>query len=375
VKKTLSTLKFLIPSAVIVFSLAFFLVFSVQAATLAAVYIFMSRLKISLNGSSGQEVEMILAIDTASAVDSTDGASITIEFPDTEDTNWCRTAGALTVATVTSSAADLTGTNWEIDSGLPNDGTALAASCSQGGVGTPDTITISNVGDLSAGTTYGVQVSNGSAAGILGTDSTTGAHVLTLTVKEDGSPIDSKSFEIDLVNDDIVQVNATVAEIPSVDCSITGNTVNLGTLYPGGAYATGTNSISTSTSSSGYYWAAYGTGDSSTDAGLWNGTDLIPSGATATLDLTSASVDGFGITVEDPDDVGSAVVTTNFQDGTTGTFGTIDRLYSGAKLILYQNGSQTGAEGATITYGAKAASDDSAGSYVEYVYFVCGGYY
>jgi len=373
VKKILSKLKLLFPTLLLIISLSFVLITSVQAGTLAAVYVFMSRIKINLNGTSGQEVEMILAIDTASAIAS--GGTVTIEFPDTEDNFWCRTAGALTVTEVTSSEADLSGTNWEIDSGLPNSGSALTAACSIGGAGTVDTITISNVGALSAGTTYGVQVSNGSAAGVLGTDDTAGEHTLTISAREAGVPIDSKSFKIYLVTDDVVVVSATVSDIPSVVCNISSNSVNLGTLYAGGAYATGTHTISTSTTSSGYYWAVYGTGDGSTDAGLWNSTTLIPSGTTATLDLTNASVYGFGMTLSDPDAAEAATVTTNFVDTTAGTFGTIDRLYSGAKLVLYQNGTQVSTEESTITYGAKAQSAATSGSYTEYVYFVCGGYY
>jgi hypothetical protein len=373
VRKALSKLKFLIPSFALIVALSFFLITSVQAATLAAVYVFLSRIKVNLAGTAGNEVQMILAIDTASAVAS--GGTITIEFPDDEDTLWCRTAGALTVASVTESAVDLSGQNWDIDSGLPNSGTALAASCTQGGAGTVDTITISNVGALSAGTTYGVQISNGTAAGVLGTDDTAGEHILTISARESGVPIDSKSFKIYLVTDDVVIISATVSDIPSVVCNISSNSVNLGTLYAGGAYATGTHTISTSTTANGYYWAVYGTGDSSTDAGLWNGTTLIQSGATATLDLTSASISGFGMTLSDPDAAESATVTANFVDTTAGTFGTIDRLYSGAKMVLYQNGGQASAEQSTVTYGAKAQAAATSGSYTEYVYFVCGGYY
>lgn len=332
----------------------------------------MSRLKVNLDGTAGKTVEMILAIDTASAV--TTGGSITIEFPDTEDGMWCRTAGTLTVAAQTSSVADLTGTNWQIDAGLPTSGT-LAAACTKGSTGSVDTLTITNVGALTAGTTYGVKLSNGSSSGVLGTDDTAGEHIVTVTAKYSGTPVDSKSFKIYLVTDDVVVVTATVSDVPSVVCSISSNSVNLGTLYPGGTYATGTHTISTSTTSSGYYWAVYGTGDSSTDAGLYNGTTLIPSGTTATLDLTNASIYGFGMTFSDPDATDPATVTTNFVNTTAGTFGTIDRLYSGAKLVLYQNGTQGTTEQSTVTYGAKAQAAATSGTYNEYVYFICGGYY
>jgi hypothetical protein len=370
-KKIISFLRYVIPTTLLVLILSFLIVTATQAGTLSAVYVFLSRLKINLSGTGSEAVEMILAIDTSTSVAS--GSTIKIEFPDAEDTEWCRTAGALTVSGVTSSAVDLASSNWSIDEALPTSGT-LTATCTQGaGTGTVDTITISNVGALTAGTTYGVKISSG--AGILGTASTAEEHVLSISVNVGGVPVDSKSIKIYLVNDDTVVVTATVANIASVSCSISSNSINLGTLYPGGTYITGSHTIGTSTSSNGYYWAVYGKGNGSTDAGLWNGTTLIQSGPTETLNLASATVSGFGMTLSDPDDTDSATVTTNFKDTVPGLFGTIDRLYSGAKLVLYQNGPQSSPESSTVTYGAKAPSDATTGPYNESVYFICGGYY
>ena len=371
-KSLKTSIKIVVPTLFLILSTAFFIVFSAQAGTLAAVYIFMSRLKAGLDGSGANAVQFILAIDTATNIPT--AGTITIEFPDDEDTSWCRTAGALTVTAVAASAVDLTGTTWDIDSALPTSGT-LSAACTQGGAGTVDTITISGVGALTAGTTYGVQVA--SSIGVIGTNGTTGEHEVTVTAAS-GVTLDSKSFKIYLLGDDAVVITATVSDMPTVVCSISSNTVNLGTLYPGGAYATGGHTISTSTTSSGYYWAVYGTGDSSTDAGLYKSTattHLIPSGATATLDLTNATIYGFGLTLSDPDSTDPATVAPNFVDTTAGTFGTIDRLYSGAKLVLSQSGTQGSAENSTVTYGAKASSSAPAGTYTETVYWICGGYY
>jgi len=370
VKKIIGFLKYVIPTTLLVLILSFLIVTATQAGTLSAVYVFLSRLKINLNGTGAQAVEMVLAIDTSTSVAS--GSTIKIEFPDAEDTKWCRTAGALTVSGVTSSAVDLASSNWSIDAALPTSGT-LAATCTQGGTGTVDTIAISNVGALTAGTTYGVKISSGT--GIIGTDSAPGDHVLNISVNVNEMPVDSKSIKIHLVNDDTVVVTATVADIAYVHCSIESNSVSLGTLYPGGTYATGSHKIGTSTSSNGYYWAVYGTGNGSTDAGLWNGTTLIQSGPTVTLDLTSSTVYGFGITLSDPDGADSATVPINFANTPPGVFGTIDRLYSGAKLVLYQNDSQQSNEDSIVTYGAKAQPTATPGTYTEYVYFICGGYY
>lgn len=368
----LSALKYTIPTALVVLFFAFLIVSTTQAATLTAAYLFLSRIKTNLAGSTGQTVEMILAIDTATAIPS--GGTITIEFPDAEDTKWCRTAGDLTVASTASSVADPSGGNWQIDEGLPNSGGTLGATCSVGSGSTADKITITNVGALTAGTTYGVSIANN--IGTLGTDSTAGEHVITVSANQGGIPIDSKSFKIYLVADDVVVVSATVSDIPTVNCGISANSVNLGTLYAGGTYATGSHTISTSTTSNGYYWAVYGTGQGTTgDAGLWNGTTLIPSGPTDRLDLSSPSVYGFGLTLTDPDATDPATVAPNFVTTPVGTFGTIDRLFTGAKLVLSQSGTQSNVEPSTVTYGAKAQASATSGSYLEHVYFVCGGYY
>ena len=372
--KDLSTIfKIALPTLCIVVVASFFFVFSSQAASLTAAYIYFSRIQAGLNGTGSNAVQFILAVDPASSFAS--GGSIKIEFPDNGDTNWCRTAGALTVAGAATSQADLATTDWAIDASLPNSGTALAATCTQGsGASSVDTITITNVGALTAGTTYGVQVS--SNTGIIGTAAASGQQEITVTVTQ-GSTIDSKTFRISIIGNDQVVVTAQVSDAPSVNCTISTNTVNLGTLYPGGAYAIGSHTISTS-ATTGYYWAAYGAGDGSTDAGLYKSTattKLLPSGPGATINLATPGSEGFGLTVSDPDSAGGAVVAPNFVDSTAGTFGTLDRLYTGAKLLLSQNGVQSSAENATITYGARASTGAPAGTYQETVTFTCGGYY
>jgi len=224
-----------------------------KANALAATYFYLSRIQANINGSSAT-VEYVLAVDTSQTIPT--GGTVTITFPDNDDANWCRTAGALTVAGVASSIVDLSATNWAIDAVLPTTGT-LAASCTQGsGASSVDTITISNVDTLTAGTTYGVKLTNGTAAGVLGTDDTAGEHEISVETRN-GTTIDSGTFKVYLVSNDTVVVSATVSSVPSVSCTISTNSVNLGSLYPGGSYSTVTHEISTSTSTttSGYYWA------------------------------------------------------------------------------------------------------------------------
>ena len=185
-KKLINKLKYILPATLFVFLISFLIISSIQAATLSAAYLFLSRLKINLNGTAGQTVEMVLAIDTATAIPS--GGTVTIEFPDAEDAMWCRTAGALTVTSQASSAADQSGTNWSIDTAMPNSGTALSATCSQGSGSSVDKITIINVGALTAGTTYGVKLANNT--GLLGTATTVGEHVITVSANTGGIPVD-----------------------------------------------------------------------------------------------------------------------------------------------------------------------------------------
>ena len=357
-------------------SLLVFPSFKSNAGALSALYLYLSRIETNVAGST-ETLEIVLAIDTGQTIPT--AGTVTLSFPDADDGLWCRTAGALTVTGVASSAADETGTNWDIDAVLPTSGT-LAASCVKGsGTSSVDKITISNVGALTAGTTYGVKLANGSAAGVIGTDDTTGEHEVTVEAKS-GATIDSSTFKVYLIANDTVVVSATVSSVPSVNCSISSNTVNLGSLYPGGSYATGTHTITTSTSTttSGYYWAAYGEGDGSTDAGLYKSTattDLLASTGSTTVVLTGVDSEGFGMTLSDPDAAGAAVVVTDFSDASPGTFGALDRAPAGAQLILYQNATQSSGEASTVTYGARAASAAQAGSYQESVTFVCGGYY
>ncbi len=350
--------------------------FKSDAGSLTAAYMYLSRIKTDIDGSTAT-VEYVVALAPAQTIPT--GGTVTLYFQEDDDAYWCRTAGALTVEGVALSAADMSSTNWAIDSALPSSST-LSATCTQGSdASSVDTITISNVGELTAGTTYGVKITNGSTAGVIGTDDTAGEHNVTIEAKN-GTTIDSSTFKVYLIANDQVVVSATVASIPSVNCSISTNSIDLGSLYPGGSFSTGNHTIATSTSAttSGYYWAVYGEGDGSTDAGLYKSsatTYLLASTGSTTIDLTTPGGEGFGLVASDPDGAGTASITTDFSNGTPGVFGALDRGPAGAQLLLYQNGPETVSESSTITYGAKAGTSAVAGSYQETVTFSCGGYY
>lgn len=211
-KRGMSVLSSLSCLVMVFFIFVVFPTFDLRADALNAAYLFLSRIEVNVAGST-EKLEMILAIDTGQTIPS--GGTVTLYFPDADDTKWCRTAGALTVTAVSSSAVDLATTNWDIDTQLPTSGT-LAASCTQGtGASSVDTITISAVGTLTAGTTYGVKLANGTTAGVLGTDDTVGTHEVTIEAKN-GATIDSSTFRISLITNDTVVVSATVAEVPTI---------------------------------------------------------------------------------------------------------------------------------------------------------------
>lgn len=335
-----------------------------NAGTISNSYIYLD----DMAGGRTSGVQMIITVNPAQAFTSPD---LVITFPDSEDGDWCVTAGALVATGVDSSAID-NGGSTDIDAELPT-GSSLSADCTQGsGAGSYDTITISDIDALSSGTVYGVMIDD-SGAGVLGT-AAAGSHLVTVSIAE-GLTIDSITYGVYTVADDTVTVSATVAEANTVSCSLSATSVNLGTLFQGGAYSTASHTITASTSAgaAGYYWAVYGQGDGSTDAGLYKSTattDLLASTGSTTINLNTS--EGFGIAASQPS---GATVVSDFSDAVPGTFGAIDRAFAGARLVLYQASAETSGDTSTVTYGGRAGTAAETGSYSETVTWVCGGYY
>jgi len=367
-----------IPILVTTFATALFFfvlspVFKSEAGTLAETYLFLSRIQTNLDGTGANDVEMILAFHPSQAFYLADNAKVEIFFPMADSAEWCRSGGSLTALGVSDAAPDITGSvGYEVDitASLPG---ILSATCSQGdGATTVDTITITGVGDIVNTETYGVKISSGT--GVLGTSSTSGSRTVAVQVT-DNNNLDSKAFGIYLLTDDTVEVTATVAAAPTITCTINPVTVSLGTLYPGGGLVevVSNNQLSTSSTNSGYYWAAYGEGDG-TNAGLYNGsTHLIQSGSgTGTVDISSGGTEGFGITVTQPS---GAIVATDFLTGTPGVYGSLGATPAGARLILYKASETSPAQSASVYYAARAGSGAPSGLYTEYLTYVCGGYY
>jgi hypothetical protein len=359
------------------FFILLFPAFKSQGASLGETYLFLSRIKANLDGTGANDVEMILAFQPSQNFYEADNIVVTISFPMADNTTWCRTAGALTVAGVASAPPDITG-GVEIDAALPTEALGtLTATCSQGdGITTVDTITITKVGNLVNTNTYGVKLTNN--VGILGTSASSGSKTVTAQVS-DANNLDSKAFGVYLIAEDTVEVEATVSDAPTIGCTLDTTKITLGTLYPNGAMVevSSTDQISTSATGSGYYWAAYGEGDG-TDGGLYttSGTGyVIPSrtqaGGETTVDISAGGSEGFGITLTQP--LG-AVVPSDFATGTPGQYGAIGSGASEARLILYRS-SSTATQNSTVNYGARAGASAVAGIYTEYITYVCGGYY
>jgi len=342
--------------------------FKSEGGTLTETYLYLSRIKAGLDGTAGNEVEMILAFAPSQAF--TSPTTVEIFFsPGDSDVDlgaWCRVNGALTVTAVGSGAPDLAGSA-DIDTPLTG---SPSATCTQGASG--DYITISNVGSLVAGTTYGVKLENG--AGTLGTGNTAASTNTTAVQVTDADATDGIAFGVYLLADDTVEVTAQVSAAPTVDCTLTPTTVNMGVLYPGGVIVTQSvpAQLETGSTGYGYYWAAYGLGDT-VDAGLYysGGPYLIASSSTV-VDLSAGNSEGFGITVEPPT---GATVPANFQTGTPGQFGGLESGTDGARLILYRDSAAGTTETAGVNYGARASTLALGGTYYEYVTYVCGGYY
>lgn len=359
--------------ATVVFFFVLSPVFRSQAGALTESYLYLSRIQTNLNGASPNDIEMVLAFQPSQAFYLADSARVDIFFPMADNAQWCRTAGSLTATGVTSAAPDTPGAI-EITAALP--GTTLVAACTQGnGTTTVDTISITGVGDLVNTATYGVKLVNEALGGVLGTATTAGSRTVTVQVS-DANNLDSSAFGVYLIADDTVEVTATVAAAPTVTCSLSPVTVAIGTLYPGGGLVEvlSSNQLTTSSTNSGYYWATYGKGNG-TNAGLYysGGPYLIQSGTgTGTVNITAGGSEGFGITLTQPT---GATVTTDFVTGTPGVYGSLGATPAGARLILYKATETTPSQSASVYYGARAGSGALSGSYIEYITYVCGGYY
>lgn len=373
--------KYIIPLLVLIFigaALFFMPKDRTEAAGLSNAYAYLSRIK----AGEVSGVEMTFVIAPSAATSGSD--SIDIVFPDGEDGQWCNDTGGTSLI----SSVDMTGFQNTVETTIVSLPGTLTASCTTGaGAGSYDTITISGINALTSSNIYGVTVSDSQA--LLGTATVAGNHVVNIDLI-DGANLQSFSLGVNLIADDQVVVTATVSDAPTVTCSLSTTTLSLGTLFRGGSYASASHTFTayTSANANGYYVAAWGTGDGSTDAGLWKSsatTYLIASpytstsGATTTIDL--GTNEGYGIKVTDPDGGGTAQAVGDFSSGTASVYGTIGNTESDARILYYKTSAETTpANGqSTVTHAASAGAGPQVslvnGDYQETVTFMCGGFY
>ncbi|MCH7492631.1 hypothetical protein IID19_03525 [Patescibacteria group bacterium] len=271
----------------------------VRAATLETVEDHMNRQV--QNQTSGVSHEIVF---TVPAGNSGTEAEVHLIFPSADNGLWCETAGAITVAGSTTYAAnELPGT--------------LAATCT----GTPDTLTITGVTNLSASTEYGVLLTD-SGAGSLGTPTTGTDGVITVQTRDSGQTlIDEEQLAVDIIADDQVVVSADVD--PTITVVLSANSINLGTLSTTQVNQDGITSTVTTNSSNGYSSqvlydvtltnaasdtisdTAGGTivagteefgassSDTGNDIGIWSPTACADTGSTSNADALTTSLQTF----------------------------------------------------------------------------------
>lgn len=126
---------------------------------------------------------------------------VILSLPDGDDGWWCRTSGALSVSGIANPEGATEGAT-----PLPG---SVSAVCTIGsGLGSTDQLVVSNVGPLSAGTVYGVQVSDG--VGRLGTPPPAQGLTVMLETTNGTSTVDTQTFFLSVIASDVVQIGATV---------------------------------------------------------------------------------------------------------------------------------------------------------------------
>lgn len=211
------------------------------AATLTTPRDYLNRQQ--ANDSTGIQHEVFFTATTAVS----GGAGVNkviLQFPDNDDTKWCRTAGTdLTITGI----ANPTGAT-ESATSLPG---TLTGACTQGaGASSYDKITVSGVNNLSSATKYGVRIAQNTTA-ILGTATAAANDIqVTVTTNNGTSDVDSATLALSLITSDQVGVSATVP--PTLTVALSSTTVALGTLSISNVNQAGITSTVTTNVTSGY---------------------------------------------------------------------------------------------------------------------------
>ena len=342
--------------AVLIFSN--FLVIRSSAYSFNQTYLFFERMQI------GVETGMILMFTPMSNFDDSEiEKTLRIYFPpgETEDYEWClQNEGVLGVTGTLESPVNFG--DWSIDYVLPG-GEDLEAVCYQGPEGGMDYIEITGIGDLTSGDSYGLEIAENED--VFKTGLSSGGNLISLQLFE-GEKSATISFEVNLLTSDEILIEAYVSEADTITCTV-GDNVNLGVLFLGGAYVTGSHSLDNETSGSGFYWAVRGEGNSVTPGLVHqNNSDAVLSSLGNGDTVSLVSEEGFGLVVSNST-LGS--VQPNYQQPTPGIFGAI---HSDPRLLLQSE--EPGEGYYTITLGARASITALPGAYQEVLTYICGGY-
>ncbi|XOU93990.1 MAG: hypothetical protein ACNFW9_04040 [Candidatus Kerfeldbacteria bacterium] len=204
-----------------------------KAESLETVEDHMNRQKQSLTSGVSHNI-----VFTVPAGNSGTEAEVHIIFPAADNGLWCRTADTIIAAGSTTYGANA----------LPG---TLVATCA----GTPDTLTITGVTNLTASTEYGVLITD-SGAGALGTPTTGTTGVITVQTRTAAQAvIDSQQVAVDIIADDQVVVSADVE--PTITVALSANTIDLGTLSASLISQDGITSTVTTNAANGYSSTVY----------------------------------------------------------------------------------------------------------------------
>lgn len=328
-------------------------IFRLNASSLGEGYLFLGSMK--TNTSSDIMGMFTPGSDFTVTAESKE---LRIYFPESEGL-WCKdetnTVGNLTISAIGSGQSPIDQGDWSIDQPLPG---TLVATCYQGLEGANDYIAITGIGDLSQGQSYGFKIDEN--INVFKTGPNVGSNLISYQLIED-TKTETLSFSISLLSNDKIIVGAYVVDTDTITCSV-GDNVNLGTLYLGGSYVTGSHSLGVSSSGTGFYWTVRGQ-----NAGLSHTSEdavLSSLGVGGIVDLITG--EGFGLVISSST---LGAIQPNYLSTTPGEFGEID---TDANLILMSDNSGVGAY--NVTLGARASISAVSGPYQESLTYVCGGY-
>ena len=349
------------------------IVHSVLAAALTSAY---DRLNhVQTNTSTG--VVHNVVFKPATTVSGGTFSILSLQFPVTDATKWCRTAGAGTAAADTENGA------------VVPPGTTLSSSCSQGnGSTTGDTLLFCATGGTptwTATTLYGITLSG--STDVLGTTATTSNNIVvslttgtnTSCISTSMTAVDTSTIALATLTNDQVSVTATVP--PLLSFSVSGQSVGFGTLTTANVYYANTSATGSTTdpgsasdtgvtastnAPNGLIVSAYDSNGSGS-SGLYKAIAPVHLATTTNANVVTAGAEGFGLFVATTTNSLSAA--TGFGSGKTNA---TTALSTTAQTIITGSG-PINAGTASVVLVAAIAPSTPAGSYADAVTLTATG--